>query len=194
MFTTEFPTFLAYAIVFGTLIFGFERKRVNFRDNISYQIHSNNDLREFHQNLLKGSRRFKFDPYYVQKHPLCGEHSCFILSHDKPLQFITTYNTSDDLLEYLGGTELQSLSNYSYISIALCFKDAPDFCDKNSGLWRDWVQLVDKFHSKALSLIPLNIEVILDGSASPVDCLVGKWRPWKSVWYDLNMINLNTVQ
>ena len=152
------------------------------KENISYQIHSNNDLREFKQNLLKGARRFKFDPFYISKHPLCGEKSCFILTHDEPLQSVTTYNTSDDLLTYLNGDEMKSLSKLDHVTIALCFKDAPDFCREESSFWRDWLDLVDDFHKRAITSLPLNIEIILDGQASPVDCLVGKWQPWKSVW------------
>ena len=80
--------------------------------NIDYQIHSNNDLREFEALLTKGARAFKFDPHYVD-HPLCQSSSlslslssssssllssCLLLNHDRPSLLSSNYNNTDDLL------------------------------------------------------------------------------------------------
>ena len=125
-----------------------------FEDNIMHQIHSNNDLRELRQNLLKGSRRFKFDLYYIVNHSSCGPHpSCFLLNHDTPLP-VVPYNTSDQLLTFLSSAEFYEISLRDYVSIALCFKSAPDKCSASSAKFQDWLSLIDAFHASALSVLP----------------------------------------
>jgi len=157
-------------------------KGSNIDSGISYQIHSNNDLREFPQNLIKGATRYKFDPHYMSTHPNCPANaSCLLLSHDKPSS-VSSYNTSDELLDYLGSEDFANLTAQETVTVALCFKAAPEKCVSGSKKFADWLDLVDAFYTAALGTLPDNVEIILDGDAKPVDCLVGKWTPWKSVW------------
>jgi hypothetical protein len=163
--------------------------------NIDYQIHSNNDLSELYQLLLKGARRFKFDPHYIDSsHPSCaGKKECLLLNHDKPIK-LSTYNTSDELLHYFTTSEVQSSIGKDYISIALCFKSAPDYCSTNSTAFSTWLQLVDDFYNSANSLVSttsLNLEFILDGDAKPMRCLEGRWPLWNSVWIVSNNDPIN---
>ncbi len=136
--------------------------------NIDYQIHSNNDLKEFRQVLLKGSRKFKFDPHYVEDSTKCGGASaCFLLNHDTPTTSVSTYNTSTELLNYLAGSEFSKLVGDEYISLAFCFKSAPDKCKAESSSFQSWLKLVDDFHAQAVATMPANVEFILDGDAKP---------------------------
>ncbi len=173
-----------------------DNKKINFKKhlqtpytaNIDYQIHSNNDLNEFYQVLSKGARRFKFDPHFINTgHPSCpaGDSACFLLNHDNPVK-MSSYNTSDDLLNYLASKEFQSIVKDDYVSIALCFKSAPDFCSTTSANFATWVKMVDDFHAKAIATLGENVEIILDGDAKPMKCLEGKWQPWNSVWITSN--------
>ncbi len=135
--------------------------------NIDYQIHSNNDLKEFRQVLLKGSRKFKFDPHFVTD-KVCGTSSdCFLLNHDTPLTSVSNYNTSTELLNYLASPEFATLANNEYVSVALCFKSAPDKCKSDSAKFQSWLKLVDDFHAQAVATVPSNVEFILDGDAKP---------------------------
>lgn len=151
--------------------------------NIDYQIHSNNDLRQIAQVLRKGARKFKFDPHYVTGHSSCEskDQACLLLNHDNPVG-VTSYNTSTQLLNYIASEDFQTITNGEYVSVALCFKSAPDFCKMDSVAFQTWVSLVDEFHAKATATAPKNVEFILDGDAKPAKCLVGKWQPWVSVW------------
>jgi hypothetical protein len=149
--------------------------------NIDYQIHSNNDLRELPQLLLKGARRFKFDPHYVANASACdGKSECLLLNHDTPVPSIGTYSTSDELLNFLMSPEFEKSTNGEYVSVALCFKSAPDRC-QNTTKFSSWLALADDFFAKA-ALLPAGVEIILDGDAKPKDCLLGRWQPFKSVW------------
>jgi hypothetical protein len=149
--------------------------------NVDYQIHSNNDLKELPQTLLKGARRFKFDPHYVRTSAQCGENkACLLLNHDQPVENLSQYNTSTELLSFLNSAEFALLSNNEYVTVALCFKSAPDLC-QNSTEFNSWLALVDQFYLEALQLPP-QIEFILDGDAKPINCLVGRWSKWNSVW------------
>jgi hypothetical protein len=152
--------------------------------NIGYQIHSNNDLREMPQLLLKGARRFKFDPHYLAGGAdACGEgkESCLLLNHDVPMPKLATYSSSDDLLELLTSDSFAKLTNGEYVSVALCFKSAPDRCQSDSTEFADWLRLADDFFERAKS-VPSNVEIILDGDSVPKDCLLGRWLPHNSVW------------
>jgi len=158
--------------------------------NIDYQIHSNNDLRELEALLIKGARAFKFDPHYVMDHPLCSSQpssssssssSCLLLNHDRPSLLSYNYNTTDDLLSFLSLSLYNIIPNNDKITIALCFKNAPDKCNNNSNNFQKWLLLVQSFYDKAI-MLNNNIEFILDGDGKPIDCLIGKWPNWNSVW------------
>lgn len=157
-------------------------------NNIDYQIHSHNDLREWNQLLIKGARRFKVDPHYMypedcEKASIDGDKGCFVLNHDKPLPKLNTYNTSDDLLNYLQSDEFVKITSNQYTTIALCFKSAPDKCQEDSINFKNWLDLVDNFYNGVItSGISVNVEFILDGDAKPKDCLKEKWETWNSVW------------
>ena len=149
--------------------------------NVDYQIHSYNDLKELPQVLLKGARRFKFDPHYVSFSSQCGDQkSCFLLNHDKPTTELSQYNTSTELLNYLKSNEFHLLTQGERVTIALCFKSAPDLC-QNTTEFQNWLKLVDEFYFHAQD-VPKHIEFILDGDAKPINCLIGYWKQWNSVW------------
>lgn len=136
--------------------------------NVDYQIHSNNDLKEFRQVLLKGSRKFKFDPHYVSHHSKCGKSKdCFLLNHDLPTTVFSDYNTSTELVNFLASDEFKTLVGDEYVSVALCFKSAPDLCDTDSDSFQSWLKLVDDFYAQAVATVPSNVEFILDGDAKP---------------------------
>lgn len=156
--------------------------------NIDYQIHSNNDLREWNQLLLKGARRFKVDPHYLKNEECNGlghtddKSGCLLLNHDIPMPAVGVYNSTADLLDYITSDFFHQYVGAEYVSIAVCFKSAPDWCDESSAAFMDWLALVDEFHEDALARLPPNTEIILDGDGKPKDCIVGRWLPWNSVW------------
>jgi hypothetical protein len=158
---------------------------------VDYQIHSNNDLLEWPQLLLKGAKRFKVDPHYVpssqcQQLDISSADGCFLLSHDTPIvRFNTLYNSTDDLLSLLHEVVASSSRHAASdkLVISLCFKSAPDYCNAKSGAFQSWIRLVDQFYDSATSLLsPDDVEFVLDGDGKPKDCLVGKWEKWNSVW------------
>jgi len=158
--------------------------------NVDYQIHSYNDLREWNQVLLKGARRFKIDPHYMKSEACIEagieqEEGCFLLNHDEPVPSGGSYSSTEDLLTYLKSPGFAAITKEEYISIALCFKSAPDKCDDESTAFKNWLKLVDDFYEKCttdLKLTRPNIEFILDGDAKPSGCMEGRWSDWNSVW------------
>jgi hypothetical protein len=170
------------ASVLGAPAFSIEPKILN----IDYQIHSNNDLDELPQVLLKGARRFKFDPHYVPASAQCGDQkSCLLLNHDRPAPELESYNTSTDLLNYLKSDGFATITNGERVTVALCFKSAPDKC-QNTTAFDNWLRLVDDFYLQAQDA-PRQIEFIMDGDAAPTQpCLVGRWSKWNSVWINTN--------
>lgn len=130
------------------------------------------------QLLVKGVRMFKFDPHYVTDSSDC-KSGCLLLNHDKPVLSMSTYSSATDLINYLKSENFERLGQGEKIVVALCFKSAPDLC-KNTTAFHNWIKLVDEFYEAAVA-IP-NVEIILDGDAKPINCLVDKWLPWKSVW------------
>ncbi|CAN0409713.1 unnamed protein product, partial [Ectocarpus fasciculatus] len=157
---------------------------------VDYQIHSNNDLLEWPQLFLKGARRFKVDPHYApaEQCELLGIHSadgCLLLNHDRPIvKFNQLYNSTDDLLALLSSA-LDS-PKYDFtdkLTVSLCFKEAPDYCSDDSTLFQSWLRLVDSLHQRAIELFdPDRVEFVLDGDGKPMNCLVGRWVGWNSVW------------
>lgn len=159
--------------------------------NVGHQIHSNNDLREFEANLLKGSYSFKFDPHYLVESSCPEEAStpygCLLLNHDRPdISLNKNYNSTNDLIEYLKSDRFQELRGNNIVSIALCFKSAPELCRTTLAAFQNWLYLVDDFHARVINEVK-GIEVILDGDAKPIDCLVGRWLPWNSVWINTDI-------
>jgi hypothetical protein len=154
--------------------------------NVDYQIHSNNDLKGLPQVLIKGARRFKFDPHYVPASAQCGDDkSCLLLNHDRPTPEVSNYNTSTDLLNYLMSADFTGITEGERVTVALCFKSAPDKC-QNTTAFNNWLRLVDDFYLQAQS-VPKHVEFIVDGDASPTQpCLVGRWERWNSVWMNSN--------
>ena len=157
---------------------------------VDYQIHSNNDLLEWPQLFLKGARRFKVDPHYVptEQCEVLGIHStdgCLLLNHDRPIvKFNQLYNSTDDLLSFLSSAlESPKYDLVDKITVALCFKEAPDYCSEDSARFQSWLRLVDSMHEQAVGLFdPGRVEFILDGDGKPMNCLLGRWKDWNSVW------------
>jgi hypothetical protein len=137
---------------------------------------------------LTGATRFKIDPHYVdpescQVAGIDSPQGCFLLNHDDPNPEEATYSSTDDLVEYLSSNEFKQLQGDHNITVALCFKTAPDKCQDDSERFQNWLYLVDDLHSQLTAKGgPEGVEFILDGDGKPVDCLVGRWTPWNSVW------------
>lgn len=177
MFSTLFPSLSLVLLLLN------HAASQRIKPNVNYQIHSNNDLREFPQVLLKGARGFKFDPHYVEFNTVCpNDEPCFILSHDDPLPFHDEYNTSSDLLSYLVSEEFGYYSNNELVTIALCFKSAPDKCDSTSTKFNHWLELVDNFYEEFQAANIPNVVILLDGDGKPENCLIGRWPAWNAVW------------
>ncbi|GMH55578.1 hypothetical protein TrRE_jg9861, partial [Triparma retinervis] len=154
-----------------------------------YQLHSANDLREWRAWLAKGATSFKVDPHWEP-----GQKEGFKLSHDAPSFFQKKpYSTLDDLLDFFTLSPPESAYNKT-ISIALCFKKAPDVCSNLSFLnpWAgQWLKEVNAFFERAAvaveeakSKFNINLEFVLDGDAKPCDCKADLFMPWQSVWID----------
>lgn len=104
-----------------------------YSPTIQYQVHSYDDLREWPSILLKGAIWFKVDVNYLPAN-VCAlvdraNHSdprgCFILNHDTPQvngTFRSTYNTSDDLLDFIFNSPYSPAFSRQERHIALCFK------------------------------------------------------------------------
>ncbi len=164
----------------------------SYDGTINFQIHSNNDLNEMKQLLLKSASRFKFDLHYVdslqcRNNKIIDSRGCFLLNHDSPLTKYSKYNSSSDLVNYLRSSEFQQLkSTTEAVSVALCFKSVPNYCDFNSQNFNNWLSLTDEFFDDILTS-PINgTEFILDGDVKPMNCLVGKWPGLNSVWINTN--------
>ena len=154
---------------------------------IGYQIHSINDLEEWNQLLTKGAIRFKVDLHYHEKGGNCAvkgiESECFLLSHDNPNKEHVSYNTSQELVQYLKNDFQSSRQDKNDTAvISFCFKSAPDMCDETSDAFLSWISLVDELYASLTIDPPDRIVFILDGDAKPVECLVGRWSHWDSVW------------
>lgn len=153
---------------------------------IEYQIHSHNDLREWNQLLLKGGRLFKVDPHWITGQSM----TAFYMNHDQPIPALSTYSTTDEMIDYLKSDEFVVLSKNESVTVALCFKSAPLLCKTGSAEFQSWLSAVDYFWERAtteLSELNRNIEFILDGDGKPFDCLIGRWLPWNSVWINTDL-------
>lgn len=100
---------------------------------INYQVHSQNDLRNWPQTLAKGARWLKIDPHFMppafcQYQPRYNIYpeGCFPLTHDTPTPLRDDYNTTDDLLRMIADPALRRFFGKEQadepVYIALCFK------------------------------------------------------------------------
>lgn len=95
------------------------------------------------------------------------------------------YNSTNELVQYLNSDQFRILQAGRNITIALCFKSAPDICQEDSEQFQNWLHLVDDLHSQLIADGgPDGVEFMLDGDGKPIDCLVGRWTPWLSVWIE----------
>ena len=151
-------------------------------NELSYQAHSYNDLRQWPTLVLKGAQWLKIDMNYAPAN-FCtanttatqrvqhGDDGCFLLNHDDlALNRTAPYNTSDDVLALVDKwAERDWLHGAVNVSIALCFKyDYGSVCDNSteSGQWR---ALMQSFYDRAQSLISNNglaLLFVLDGAGS----------------------------
>jgi hypothetical protein len=171
-------------------------------DSISFQIHSYNDLFLWPQALRKGSVIWaKVDPAWVPPEGCATQHGvanasdprgCFLLSHDNPLPSERQYNTTEDLVRLVQQPELRPFFADPEPSrkrhIALCFKNAPGRCDNTTEAanWRSLVTDTLAAFDGAIRQQGLNLEIVLDGDASPnLPCLVPLWRPHNSTYISL---------
>jgi hypothetical protein len=103
---------------------------------VGYQIHSNNDLEEWDQLLIKGAIRFKVDVHYHEQGGNCAQKGfdseCFLLSHDTPNKEHVSYNSSDELVTFLTNDCQKLRRSEEELVVSLCFKSAPDKCDDSS--------------------------------------------------------------
>ena len=182
-------------------------------NELSYQAHSYNDLRQWPSLILKGAQWLKVDMNFAPS-AFCtanatatrrvhdGSAGCFLLNHDDvALNRTAPYNTSDDVLSLVEGWAGRGwLRGAANVSIALCFKyDYGGVCDNSteSGQWR---ALMDAFYERAQSLISahnLSLVFVLDGAGS-IDprspCLTPLYPGWPSTFipYDNTMYAFNS--
>jgi hypothetical protein len=179
---------------------------------VGYQIHSQNDLRQWPQTLLKGGSDrelwMKVDmlyepPEFCQNtaypavgrvNPATAHLGCFLLTHDAPAPMRPLpYNTSDDVLNMIVDPS-PALAPYfapesgRTISIALCAKFGGQVCD-GSEQSNDFIALMDDFVARAqesVASLGLAVEFILDGAFTPSGtrnaCLKDKWQPWNATF------------
>eukprot|EP01132_Coremiostelium_polycephalum_P003994 gene3994-4995_t len=140
--------------------------------------------------LRKGVDWIKIDVHYMTSvfctsQGLNDSRGCFVLSHDLPVSYVR-YNNTDQLIDYI--VEKKDTwfgEGSSRKHLALCFKvDGFEPCDKvpEAG---DFVQLTGELvteFQKVLGQYQMNLEIIIDGEAIPVDCLANKWRPFNATW------------
>jgi hypothetical protein len=166
---------------------------------VTYQIHSRNDLREWHQLLTKGMTSLKIDPQYVSasgcQHQLYANHSdprgCLLLSHNTVMPLLNpAYNTTDQVIGFITNPANRAwFASSERFYIALCFKghgSAGSACDNSSGA-NAWLSLVDDFFATANAAVAsagLNVEFVLDGDGTPMGgpCLEQRWRPWNATY------------
>jgi hypothetical protein len=153
---------------------------------VGYQIHSNNDLEEWEQLLMKGAIRFKVDVHFHEQGGNCAQKGfnseCFLLSHDTPNKEYISYNSSDDLVSFLTNDCQELRLSDEEIVVSLCFKSAPDKCDQTSETFATWLSMVDALYDTLTTTPPKGIQFVLDGDAKPDGCLTGRWEEWDSVW------------
>ena len=157
---------------------------------ISYQIHSYDDLRAFPSLLNRGASWFKFDLHFVSSYD-CKElrplYNCsggvLLLSHNDPLlKPNLTYFTSESLIA--------TLNDFSRpeIAVALCGKmpiwqGSNKPCVNGSDVGNQFLNVVDSLISSLDSVE--NCTFILDGSFKPskeFPCFANRWTAYNSTW------------
>lgn len=176
------------------------------QDTISWQLHSWNDLREWHQSLiLKNANWFKIDFHMIEDcanvqtfdSKILPPGPCFLLSHDSPEKFLHTrkFFTSDSVLSFVK----ENLSLFQQVDkkiyIATCVKIHFLLCTASKRS-HELIHLYTDFFTAAQFLISqysLNLEFILDGAVSSVtaSCIADLWRPWNKTWEHLNPASIN---
>jgi len=165
---------------------------------VNHQCHSYNDLREWPQMFSKGTQWVKIDPYYqpasfcstqLQVPQPADSRGCFVLNHNDPTNGRLTFNTTDDVLSFLGDPQnewIYTVASPLKLTVALCFKlfeFSP--CDGSSAA-QDWLSLVDSFYEAAQPLLErYPLEFVMDGSGTPSpehQCFFGRWPRWNSTW------------
>ena len=170
-------------------------------NEISFQAHSYNDLRQWPSLILKGAQWIKIDMNYAQP-AFClsnrtatervrgGEGGCFLLNHDDlSLNRTAPYNTSDDVLSFIAALSSSAwLHGEGNVSIALCFKYGYGGVCDDSPDSRRWLALTQAFYDGAQQLITqynLSLLFVLDG-AGAIDlsspCLVPLFPALPSTW------------
>ncbi|KAJ6251891.1 hypothetical protein M0813_14747 [Anaeramoeba flamelloides] len=156
--------------------------------NISYQLHSFNDRREWKSLIKKQTARpdsdiwWKLDINYADPGlasmiPTCKDpvdKGCLVLTHNSPTKGVS-YSTPEDLFTFLTDTTnsqfFHNPSQQTYL--AFCFKYS-DPCDgwdlKNDTTTQNWMTLVDQMMDDGKEIIQdnnLSVSFIIDGSATP---------------------------
>jgi len=154
---------------------------------IGFQLHSYNDLREWHQLPFKAGFFGNPDALLSMKVDFntLTEEGTFLMTHDDPQPGVA-YDNSGSML---GAVEqLLHSSPRLRLRIALCFKQYAALssgpCADNAAATQ-WIAAVDAFYSAAQGLVqsyPGRLEWVLDGMAKPQDCLAQRWRPWNATW------------
>ncbi|EFA78097.1 hypothetical protein PPL_08745 [Heterostelium album PN500] len=124
------------------------------------------------------------DASFCSSQSIGDPRGCFVLSHDKPVK-TTSYNTSIDVVDYVENNQYWYQSPFPQKYMALCFKlSSVKACSKSPSA-NDFIGLVTELVSNLTMVIESNnlgLEVILDGSGAPLDCLMGLWNPLVSTW------------
>ncbi|EGG20205.1 hypothetical protein DFA_07325 [Cavenderia fasciculata] len=160
--------------------------------DINYQIHSWNDLDEWHQMYRKGVVWNKVDLHYMSPE-YCIDSSgrgnplgCFILSHDIPSPLTVQYNTSIDLLAWITGegSNYYGTDSSTIKHMALCFKlDKLGACDLGSSAFRSLlIELMSNITSLQENGVAPNLRFLLDGNGVPLNCLSQSLQPYNATW------------
>jgi hypothetical protein len=162
-------------------------------ETIGFQIHSYDDVAEWPSVFAKGAAHLKIDPQF-RTHAFCrnqtrdrtqDKRGCFVLNHDDA-GGRNDYNTGDDVVAFFNdSSNAPILASSVLVQFALCFKyvESKPLCDN-----ADWLGLADTWLTALLNVIKtrgLNLELVLDGSASPDahrKCLWNRWRPLNVTW------------
>jgi hypothetical protein len=140
---------------------------------VSFQVHSNNDLRLWPQALRKGTTWFKIDPHLLpggQNFTGRPWWSPFVLNHDPPVA-AQRYFTLQDLVEFL---KIATPLPFP-VQIALCFKAEGD-------LPPELVRAVVDGLNEAAAALPSTVLWVMDGAGSAMEFDGVSLGNWPSTW------------